>query len=775
MSIATTAAWKNIISAGFRNPAHMKVIMELVSTISKTDIAATAVDTYPLTNIASTIDAKDVKYIPVATLEGSWKADGSMYLLSNKVSENDNLPWWSSTAISNAVAVEYSFGTELASFVGLTVVWDNVYNSWPTQLIVVGYGIDGAVKYSYPVNNIQSVRSVLETPMDNVAKVVFNILGWSKPSYRARISEVYFGAILEMTNQDYLMSAKSSNKIDWASGSLPVDTTELVIRNQIYRANVVEGVTGSTDRSSSLTDISRVFNGSNSNSGPVATVETKYWQANGKHWLLSKTVSENGVSSWMSDTPSFPVEIDITYTDPVQVNQFNITWDPDSNSWPSSFRLLGFDGYNNQVFDHTYLGTGYESTIQGDFGTVKYVHLIINGWSQPGWRARITQIETLLTYGNNNIPSEVNNLFDPTLTTGYSKYLAQRQKVSILYGQEDYDGNVLWLPAQTAYLSSWSIPTDAIQVNFKCDTQLSFLTSDFVLGTYTGEPRTLYDLALYVLQNSNLTKEDADTDPWDLSEELKNYTSTAPIPKKATNSILQLIAGAAAFILGTTPETGHVRIRDSVDKTGYTIGAAEQQSTPSVTLDTALKSVDVTVHTYTKDTEVTEAYNGSVVVKGDVKLTIPFNNDSVVVDCSATITGATLKSIIYYSHFAVAEVDAGTSETTVGIVIKGNAIKDSSTSINFYKDETIDSGKEIKVDNPFITNTASAKHVADSIMEFYKNRQQMSISYLGYPELKAGDEVAVYSQYLNSPGIIVESSLDFNGGYKGTLKTRMEV
>ena len=62
--------------------------MELVSDVSKADVEATAQNVLPITSVDTTLDSQSPEYNEIATMEGIWRADGTMYLPSRIPGEN---------------------------------------------------------------------------------------------------------------------------------------------------------------------------------------------------------------------------------------------------------------------------------------------------------------------------------------------------------------------------------------------------------------------------------------------------------------------------------------------------------------------------------------------------------------------------------------------------------------------------------------------------------------------------------------------------------------
>lgn len=779
MAITATQRWRDEAVKQFRYPGRVRMVMDIMSDISKADVEAEAQNSLPITDVLTTLDNATPTFMEVATMEGIWRADGTMYLPSRVSSENMPLPLWSETLISEAtpLVLVYDFG-QAVSFIGLTFAWDNTYDSWPTKLKLYGYGEDGSELYATNITSVDENFDVIDFPMDSVFSIKVVVTEWSKPQLRARVAEVYFGVMLEFTDKQ-IMSISETTKQSLVCASLPTDTQKYSIKNQIYRVYSVGTGEASVNKSHPLTDISRIFNSTAATKG-LATVETRYWKADGELYLPSRIVEENPDIPWMSEDANFsatdPIELVITYEHPVQVNTINLTWDVVTNSWPADATLEGRDSYGNTVFTRSINATGVMSSFAGIVATVKTIHLHIRKWSQDGWRARIGQYEALMVYGNNNnIPSEVNNLFDPTLATGYSKYLAQRQKVRVQYGLDTYQDGTLWLPEQVRYLDSWNIPADAIQVDFQASTRLSFLTQTYQRGLYSAIGASFKTLALDILQNSNIIRDRADPEPWYLDSVLEDLYTTAPLPELTENALLQLIAGATGCTLGTNPNNGYVEITSATPDAAHVIDASTQQQVPSVSLDAPLRSVAVKLYNYTVAEDASELFNGTVVLRGTQKVTVSYTDDGCATNCTAEVTGATVLSKSFYGYAAVFELQAPDADTEVGIVITGYKVQSSSVQVTTFLDAEVVSGREIVVDNKLITNMDTLNVVAAKAYEFYRRRSSVATSYLGYPDLKAGDRSALYSQYMNENGYITEHTFNYNGAFSGTVKMLMEV
>lgn len=778
MPISSSNEWKEEVVKQFRYPGRVSMVMDIMSDVSKSDITITSQNVLYLTNAYTTIDNQNPPMWEVATMEGIWKADGSMYLPSREANENLTLPLWSATLISEStpLVLTYSFG-KTTSFMGLSFVWDTTYNTWPSKFTIRGYDSGGNEKYTQTVISPELAPNVVDIPMDDVDSIKLEITQWSNPQLRARFSEISFGIMLEL-NEKQVLSIEETTKQTFVCASLPTDTQKYSIKNQIYREYLAKAQSVTVNKSSSLTPVSSIFN-SKANYKGVATVEAIYWKADGSQYLPSRVVAENPDIPWMSDSDAFnsdnPIEIVITYEHPTQINRISIDWDIFTNSWPTNASLVGKDSNGETVLNLDISSKNSSISLQGFVATVKTIHITIREWSVPGWRARIGYYEAIMCYGNNGIPSEVNNLFDPTLQFGYSKYLTKRQRIRVKYGLDTYSGETLWLPEQIRYLDSWTIPTDAAQVDFLATTQLAFLTPEYQKGKYNPSGATFYALALEVLQNSNVIKESASDIPWYITPTLKNLSTVAPLPKMSENALLQLIAGASGCILGTEPTTGQITILPEALDSGYIISEREQLQIPSVSLEAPLRSVSVKMYNYTVDTASSEMFNGTIKLKGTQRISVQYSEGSCATNCTAQISGATVKSQVFYGYSAVFELVAPNAETLVTIVITGYKVSSSSVQVTTFLDNSIESGRDIVIDNCLVTNMDTLNTVATKAYEYYRRRNTVSTEYLGFPDLKAGDTGSIYSQYLNEHGYITEHSFKYNGAFSGQVTMLMEV
>lgn len=776
MALQTTPEWRDGILAQFRYPGHAKVVFKIKPVLDYGAVEVETADTFSITETGALLSDNAVAYEPVATFEGNWLADGSRYLPSLDPDENSSLPWWSNYLIETKNVVLELTLPKVTSIAGFTMVWDNMFTSWPTQLTVYGYDVNDELIGSYYIDSIHSAQSVVDAGFENVMRVVFEISGWSNPDYRIRISSIGLGVTVTV-NDDSINTISETTKLSRIMEALPTEISTIALRNMVYYEVVARNMTIEAPLAAPFVNIARLLNGNPVNGGPVASLEENYWRLDGSFYLASEYSSLNLQLPWASATTEFnsehPIVLHVTFNTAITVNRIKVVWDNVTGSYPTDFEIRCEMEDHTVVFEKAYQATNVDSNLLDAFGTMKYMDITINTWSVAGWRARISQLEVMYMYGNSLIPSVVNNLFDPTFNQGYSRFLSKHQQILVYYGQELTPGVTTWLGQQTRFLKSWSIPSNSTEAVFETGSRLEFLTQEFTKGTYTGSDRSLGAIAQYVLEHSEVLLDDTTSTPWIIDDDYNVIMTNAPIIPLATNAMLQLIAQAGCGLLMTDPETGYIFLTNGVNQTEYAVTRSSLLGDPKVIFESPLRSLSVNVYTYTSDTVSIELYSSIIRLSGVQTIRVKYGGDKIATDVGATVIGGNLITAEYFVGYAELTIDADT-EADISISITGYELKSSATRLVYYLDNVITSGQDILVDNPLVTNTELAELIADHMLEYYLWRKRIEAPYLGAPDIKAGDALFVYSNYLNGNVLLLEHTLRYNGGYEGSFVAALQ-
>ena len=595
--IPVSTEWKNAIREQFRYQGYLEVTIEVTPPGLHENLNVATPSTETVSNDSALTDSDRSEPTPYISLEkGRWLLNKKYKVLPLEAKTDD---WWSTPMMQGSKEFTFTFD-QAYTIPGVYIEWDVLNGSYPTQLNLDGYSIDGTKQYSYNVTSINSATGFVDAPMDNVKKVVMTISAWSRETWRVRINEILFGLFVkyDSINNGRVMSATSIDYSHPLVKELPTHSLKISLRN-------------------------------------------------------------------------------------------------------------------------------------------------------------------------------LDQEFDPSLEEGVAKYLANRQLVKCRWGFVTSYGNLEWTPELYYYVDTFSIPADRRDVTLQTTSRLALLTEKLASVAYDATERTFYDIALSALSSSKIIKDDATQVPFELSEELKNYHTNAPLPDVAINVLLQYLAQASGLSLYTVPTTGFVRIGSHSSEIAQAVDLGQNQGDPEVTVQNTLRSVSIGVYSYTKKTEqgkIEVAYS-SMSHTGKKTVNLSYNCDYAV-DVTCAISGATLVSFTPYSNHATVEFDAGATEKEVEIVLSGYEVVKNQTYVETYRNNNLSAGLDVTIDNPFITNTDKVQTLTDKLVDWYSKTQQLKVPYLGYPEVTAGDKIDLTTIYGNSSVTTIKNTLDFDGGFNGTLEVR---
>lgn len=813
MPIAVSQKWHNAIESQFRRQGYLQVILEVVPpgiTSSESLECNQSSTLLAAHELLTSIPAPDEG---IATFEkGYWYADGSRYLYDDTEFRNNTSILWSSRYPSSEEDIVFNLHfSEIVSLPGLTFRWDTINNLFPSIILIETFKA-GEKQFGYHYE-VTSINSAVSEHLDDIDAIRITIPSgsWPNPDWRVRMSSITPGLLVQIDPQTH-MYAEESETVSRIGERLPSSTSRIDIRNivsSIGGASLMKPVALSNEANNPYQSIQGALREKDPlkpTMPRIASIEERYWGASGSWVLFSDQLELNPDTGWASwaiyDPASFrtinatvyndlhPLSLRFKLDGVSDLDRLLIDWDTATGSYPTLFEVICYDVYGNPILQHTFQNESWASNESQILDiTAEYCaefEIVIYRWSQKGWRARIDHIELDSSWDFGGTFSEVNDFFDPMLKRGFSKYLAQRQKVYWQWGfVVDNMNTVEWLPQQMRYLDSWELPADAITATFRCTSRLSLMTSTYRQGKIQpSKGISLYQMAVRVIMNSTIIKESFNDHPYRLAAILDTLYTTAPEPVVQENIILQYIAGAAGCILKTDPISQAIVIADDATPTYYTVGRKQQLQNPSVKITTELKELNVNVYTYSVDEPkedgtytLTEAFNGVIKIKGRKTVVLNFNNNVILTAPEYTIEGAQINSIEFYTGSAVVDlgIEGDDTEKEVSVLIKGRRYNSSFTTYRMYENTEITNGNIITINNPLITNLDVAEHLVKKLLPWFINRHTLGFQYLGYPELKAGDEAAIYSKYSNSVGFISEVKLTFNGGWGGSLTTELDI
>mgnify|MGYP007110380884 CR=1 FL=1 len=143
---------------------------------------------------------------------------------------------------------------------------------------------------------------------------------------------------------------------------------------------------------------------------------------------------------------------------------------------------------------------------------------------------------------------DVENVYDIENPNSIHNYLDSGQSVTLLLGYELNSGKLEWINVSktftTGTLSSTGTP-ELTEITIETESILSQL--DIVFNESYFKPKTLYELAIDLVEFAGYSKNILDLDPV-----LKNYKTHNIFPKISVREGLQLIANAGMCVIGIT-------------------------------------------------------------------------------------------------------------------------------------------------------------------------------------------------------------------------------
>lgn len=135
--------------------------------------------------------------------------------------------------------------------------------------------------------------------------------------------------------------------------------------------------------------------------------------------------------------------------------------------------------------------------------------------------------------------------YNPDNPDSALSYMEIGQYMTVQFGYDvDGEGNIEWLPSQTAHLKTWSA-TDTDAKFTAVDKFDYLLNGKYVKGKLYANGISLYDLAIEVLTDAGIT----DSSEYYLDDYLRDLTVNNPMPAVKYSEALQIIANAGRCCL----------------------------------------------------------------------------------------------------------------------------------------------------------------------------------------------------------------------------------
>ena len=524
-----------------------------------------------------------------------------------------------------------------------------------------------------------------------------------------------------------------------------------------------------------------------------ATLEKNFWLLNGSQPIYgSEELEQTYISEFMSDENcQFEENACIILHSSVYLTTLGLSMIFDSIN-ENYARKLNVKAYRDDVLimDKDYTLDSYKDRLifadNEELVRWNRIEIYFVESSLPYRRIRVNQLlfGIMETYTDDNILSaeskekttminselpthtfkftidNMNKLFNPDNPEGWYRYILQQQPISYEWGYELDDGTIEWVLGGKMLLTG-SVDVGENQVTFSTTTLINYLTKVYKKGVYNANGRSLYDLAVDVLNDNGI-----DSSQYNLWEGLKELKTDAPLPKLEARQLLQIISTTGNCIFYTDREDiiniqpfQYVLNTDGMDYDFIT-------SKPVVNVQSELYNSIVYINHYSIESAVSELFkNESLEISGNTTIEVEYD---LATNIEATITGGTILNATYYGRYAILEI-TNNSDEIVSLIITGNKIGVSQTidSKQYNAD-----GEDIEYKNDLVTQMVeSSKSIKlkEFIGNWYNNRNIYSFNNRG-DILKDTREILPIETDFSSKliGYLVENNINYNGAWSGS-------
>jgi hypothetical protein len=523
-----------------------------------------------------------------------------------------------------------------------------------------------------------------------------------------------------------------------------------------------------------------------------ATLEKNFWLLNDSQPIYgSEELEQTYVSSYMSDKNClFSDKACITLTSSVYLTTLGLTmvFDSIDKNYAKKLKVKAYRD-STMIMDKDYTLNSYSDRLifadNEELVRWNKIEIYFIESSLPYRRIRVNQLlfgimetytdENLIsaeskektTMINSELPTHtfkftidnMNKLFNPDNPQGWYRYILQQQPISYEWGYQLDDGTIEWILGGKMLLTG-SVEVGENQVSFSTTSLINYLTKVYKKGVYNSSGRSLYDLAVDVLEDSNI-----DSSQYNLWSGLKSIKTDAPLPKLEARQLLQIIATTGNCILFTNRENviniqpfNYVLNPDGMSYDFIT-------SNPVVKVQSELHNTIIYINHYSKEDNVSELFkNESLEITGTKTIEIEYD---LATDISATITGGTIVNANYYGRYAILKI-TNTGEDTISLKVSGKKINNSQT---IDSKQFNDDGENIEYKNDLITqmveNSKETK-LKDFIGNWYNNRNIYSFENRGDIVKDTREIIPIETDFSNSLiGYLVENNIKYDGAWSG--------
>lgn len=548
----------------------------------------------------------------------------------------------------------------------------------------------------------------------------------------------------------------------------------------------------STNSEESFSELDNVKESTIVQTKNYATLEKNFWILNDSQPIFgSEKLEQAYISSFMSDKNClFPEKARITLESSVYLTTLGLTmvFDSIDKNYAKKLNIKAYRD-DNIIMDMDYTLNSYSDRVifadNEELVRWNKIEIYFVESSLPYRRIRVNQLlfGIMETYTDENILSaeskekttminselpthtfkftidNMNKLFNPDNPQGWHRYILQKQPISYEWGYQLDNGTIEWILGGNMLLTG-TADVGENQVSFSTTTLINYLTKIYKKGVYNANGRSLYDLAVDVLEDS-----DIDSSQYNLWEGLKNIKTDAPLPKLEARQLLQIISTTGNCIFFTNREN-----IINIQPFNYVLNPngmsySFMTSTPVVKLQSELLNSIIYINHYAIEDNESELFkNESLEISGNTILEVEYD---LATNIRATITGGTILNASYYGRYAILEI-TNNSDEIVSLKLFGKKINVSQTiDSKKYNDD----GENIEYKNDLITQMVESSKetkLKEFIGNWYNCRNIYSFSNRGDITKDTREIIPIETDFSSSLiGYLVENNISYDGAWDG--------
>ncbi|MDO6355106.1 hypothetical protein Q3V94_08445 [Caloramator sp. CAR-1] len=539
-----------------------------------------------------------------------------------------------------------------------------------------------------------------------------------------------------------------------------------------------------------------------------ATEETKIYQMG---WWGSQLADANGYF-----TTPYPTLTLTFYSRPV--TKLQVVGDNKRGEYPVDFTIRLYDSAGILLYTENVIGNTqvwWQKSLSTPVTQVAKITFEFKRWSHPGRQVKIMEVftniqeiyegediillhlleEREVSQGSLPIGNISANEIDVRILNRDRKFdvgniqsplyglLKANRRIKAWLGVETTNG-IEYVPLGTFYTGDWSVPENSIYAQTTGRDKLELLRKNTYTSNVVEINKTLYDLAISVLQNAGLKPDDY----W-IDTELQQYT--IPYAYFEPQSHREALRKIAEACLGQVycDRNGIIRVE------GPSYLASKTTADLTITQDDYFRKdnpvkwgqianyIEVETQPLRPDT-MQEVYRSndpiSIAAGQTLKLTV-YYNQTPCINASASLVGATntvITAATYYAWGAdITLVNNGTATESITIVVNAQPLKVMNKEKAIAKDDAsiTDNGliRYTFPTNPLVQTLSMAQTIANKLLQSFKDpRRDVEVEWRGNPALLLGDRVSVVDNIETNDYYVIRQELEYDGALRAKLSGR---